>query len=163
MYFVFPVIVTVIVIVLLQCLSCSFGQNQKVNIADMHYDYDYDYDNDKEQDTNSVLQSPPPSSPWWRSRRRCKKSDEGKPKRKFFFLLRRCHVHAFFMTKMTLAQESRVSSLARAPSRHIPCGPSMMLLSGNLWKPPETGRGGFCQAPVFVLLIKKNLKKKNYK
>ena len=51
MYLVFPVIVTVIV--LLQCLSCSFGQNQKVNIDDMHYDYDYD--NDKTQDTNSVL------------------------------------------------------------------------------------------------------------
>ena len=40
-----------------QCLSCSFGQNQKVNIADMHYDYDYDYeyeydyeyDNDKKR------------------------------------------------------------------------------------------------------------------
>ena len=37
-YLVFPLIV----IVLLQCLSCSFGQNQKVNIADMHYDYDND-------------------------------------------------------------------------------------------------------------------------
>ena len=47
MYLVF----LVIVIVLLQCLSCSFGQNQKVNIANMHYDYD----NDEKQDTNSVL------------------------------------------------------------------------------------------------------------
>ena len=37
------------------CLSCRFGQKQKVNIADMHYDYDYDYENDKEQDKNSVL------------------------------------------------------------------------------------------------------------
>ena len=51
MYLVFPVIV----IVLLQCLFCSFRQNKKVNIADMHYDYDYDYDNDKKQDTKSVL------------------------------------------------------------------------------------------------------------
>ena len=33
MYLVFPVIVIVTVIVLLQCLSCSFGQ--KVNIADI--------------------------------------------------------------------------------------------------------------------------------
>ena len=32
-------------------------------------------------------------------------------------------------------------------------------LSGNLWKPPETGRGGFWQVPVFILLIKKNQKK----
>ena len=55
MYFVFPVIFLVIVIfiVFLQCLSCSFRQSQKVNIAYMHYDYDYD--NDKKQDTNSVL------------------------------------------------------------------------------------------------------------
>ena len=52
MYLVFPVIV--IVTVLLQRLSCSFGQEQKVNIADMYYDYDYD--NDKKQDTKSVLQ-----------------------------------------------------------------------------------------------------------
>ena len=46
MYLIFPVmiIVRVTVIVLLQCLSCSFGQNQKANIADMHYDYDYDND-----------------------------------------------------------------------------------------------------------------------
>ena len=35
------------------CLSCRFGQKQKVNIADMHYDFDYE--NDKEQDKNSVL------------------------------------------------------------------------------------------------------------
>ena len=94
----------------------------------------------------SRYMSPPPSSPWWRSRRRCKKSDEGKPKRKFFFLLRRCHVHAFFMTKMTLAQESRVSSLARAPSRHIPCGPSMMdypETSGSLRKPASEVSGRF--------------------
>ena len=35
MYLVFPVIVIVTVIVLLQCLSCSFGQNQKVNMADI--------------------------------------------------------------------------------------------------------------------------------
>ena len=53
MYLVFSVIV--IVTVLFQCLSCSFGQNQKVNIADMHYDYDYD--NDKKQDTKSVLKT----------------------------------------------------------------------------------------------------------
>ena len=26
----------------LQCLACSFGQNQKENIADMYYDYDND-------------------------------------------------------------------------------------------------------------------------
>ena len=51
MYLIFPVIV--LVIVLLQRLSCSFGQNYKVNIADMHYDYDYD--NGKKQDTKSVL------------------------------------------------------------------------------------------------------------
>ena len=49
MYLIFPVLVIVIVTVtvLLQCLSCSFGQNWKANIADMHYDCDYDYDNDK--------------------------------------------------------------------------------------------------------------------
>ena len=60
MYFIFPVIVIVLVLVLLQCLSCSFGQNQKVNIADMHYDYD----NDKKQDTKSVLQPSCVRSPW---------------------------------------------------------------------------------------------------
>ena len=40
MYLIFPVLVIVIVTVtvLLQCLSCSFGQNYKANIADMHYD-----------------------------------------------------------------------------------------------------------------------------
>jgi uncharacterized membrane protein len=53
MYLIFPVIVLVLVTVLLQCLSYSFGQNYKVIIADMHYDYDYD--NDKKQDTKSVL------------------------------------------------------------------------------------------------------------
>ena len=55
MYLVFPVIVTftVIVLVFLQCLSCSFGQNYKVNIADT---YHYDYDNDKKQDTKSILE-----------------------------------------------------------------------------------------------------------
>ena len=53
MYLVFSVIITVIVIVVLQCLSRSFGQNYKVNIADMHYDYDYD--NGKKQDTKSAL------------------------------------------------------------------------------------------------------------
>ena len=53
MYPVFPVTVIVIVTVLLQCLSCSFGQNQKVNIAGMRYDYD----NDKKQDTKSVLKT----------------------------------------------------------------------------------------------------------
>ena len=53
MYLIFPVIV--LVIVLLQCLSCSFEQNQKVDIADMHYDYDYD--NDKKQDTKSVFKT----------------------------------------------------------------------------------------------------------
>ena len=47
MYLVF----LVIVLVLLQCLSCSFGQIQKVNIAYMHYD------NDKKQDTKSVLET----------------------------------------------------------------------------------------------------------
>ena len=49
MYLVFPVIYVVIVtvIVLLQCLFCSFGQNQKVNIADIIMTNDYDYDNDK--------------------------------------------------------------------------------------------------------------------
>jgi hypothetical protein len=41
LYFVYPVIVIVTVIVLLQCLSCSFGKNYETNIADMHYDYDY--------------------------------------------------------------------------------------------------------------------------
>ena len=51
MYLIFPVIV--LVIVLLQYLSYSSGQNKKVNIADMHYDYDYDID--KKQDTKSVL------------------------------------------------------------------------------------------------------------
>ena len=40
MYLIFPVIVKVLVIVLLQCLSYSFGQNENVNIADMHDDYD---------------------------------------------------------------------------------------------------------------------------
>ena len=35
MYLVFPVIVTVIVLVFLQCLSCSFGQYYKINIADI--------------------------------------------------------------------------------------------------------------------------------
>ena len=45
-------------------------------------------------------------------RRCCKKSDEGKPKRKFFFLLWRCHVHAFFMTKMTLLASGTRSSRA---------------------------------------------------
>ncbi len=45
MYLIFPVIVIVTVTVLLQCLSCSFGQNWKANIADMHYDCDYDCDN----------------------------------------------------------------------------------------------------------------------
>ena len=53
MYLVFPFIVTIIL--LLQCLSCSFGQSQKVNIADMHYDYDIEID--QKQDTKSVLKS----------------------------------------------------------------------------------------------------------
>ena len=53
MYLVFPVFVIVIAIVLLQCLSCSFGHNQKVNIPDIHYEYD----NDKKQDSNSILKS----------------------------------------------------------------------------------------------------------
>ena len=35
MYLVFPVIVIVTVIVLLQCLSCSFGQTSKVNVAEI--------------------------------------------------------------------------------------------------------------------------------
>ena len=42
MYLVFPVIVMVIVIVLLQCLFCSFGKKYETNIADMHYDHDND-------------------------------------------------------------------------------------------------------------------------
>jgi hypothetical protein len=40
-----------VVLVLLQCLPCSFGQNKKVNIADMHYDYD----SDKKPDAKLVL------------------------------------------------------------------------------------------------------------
>ena len=69
MYLIFPVIaiVLVLVIVLLQCLSYSFEQNWKVNIADTHYDYDYD--NDKKQDTKSVLKLGFTSAkfPFWRN------------------------------------------------------------------------------------------------
>ena len=52
MYLVFTVTVIVTVMVFLQCLSCSFGQKQKVNIAGMQYDYG----NDKKHDKKSFLQ-----------------------------------------------------------------------------------------------------------
>ena len=109
------------------------------------------------------MSPPPPSSPWWRSRRRCcKKSDEGKPKRKFFFLLRRCHVHAFFMTKMTLAQESRVSSLARAPSRAHTVWSVNDGLSGNLLETSGNRPQRFLASSRISTIEKKFLKQELY-